>query len=218
MSKRKSIINLFFLGNRQYVQAPIQLRFALEHIIQKNKIKNLSEIYVNRYKQIKEVKSPLAIYPINHLEAQNRIRATITITLNDKLMEYKLVSIPGELERRPDVQYKQVQYHIDSDTEARVLLAKAKDFWEVLDEAVELTKLFHIDKYNLNINFRFIVGGFERLRYFETSSDETMIITCRIMRHIFHKNTIYNFNRIEVKSNSTCHSFLLPFIGKVSKK
>ena len=218
MSIIESDVNLFILGRRRYVQAPIQLKFAIESIKSENKITDLSKIYVNRYKQLQEVDSPLTIFPESYVEPQNTISATLAITLDDKPMEYKLAAIPGAVERRPDISYRQVEYRKHSDVEASIRLSEASDFWEVVNEAVQLTKVFHIEKYNVGIKYRFIVGGFERLRYSETSKGESIVIICRILRHIFHESTIYNYTRIEVKSASIRYSFLMPFIGKVIEK
>lgn len=214
MSSMKSDVKLFFLGKREYVQAPIQLKLALKGIQKQQELGDLSDIFVHRYKQVHEVNSPLEILPVSEVEPEDSLRATLEVTIGDRSLDYKLIAVHGAIERHPDISYCQVNYREQSDIEARSHLPEVEDFWEVLNEAVQLTKVFHIAKYNRDRHYRFVVGGFEQLRYMAPRKSESLEIACRIVRHILREDTIYNYTRITVESDSNKYSFFMPFIGK----
>jgi hypothetical protein len=214
MDRIKSNVSLYFLGKRGYVQAPIQLEFALKGIQNEQGIEGLSDILVRRYKQLQQVDSPLEILSAGQVEPEKLLRATLAISIGERSADYSLIAVPGEIERRPDISYRQVDYRKRSDIEASAILLEAKDFWEVLTECIQLTKVFHIEKYDRDVDYRFVVGGFEQLKCAEPTKGESVEIGCRIMHHFFHEGTIYNYTRISVRGESHSYSFGMPFIGR----
>ena len=214
MKNVKSDINLYLLGKRNYVKSANQLEYALIRIKNEHKVKDLSEIFVRRFKQIEELCSPVEIILSTQQEPKNSLRATLAVNIAGKYFNYKLIAIPGSLKRYIKESYRQINYRENSDTEATVQMTEAIDFWEVLSESVQLAKVFHIKKYNDKLNYRFVVGGFDNLRYIKLKERESIEINCQILRQIIHENNIYNQLRIVVKSNSEMYSFLMPFIGR----
>jgi len=213
MSRTQSDVKLFFLGKRKYVQAPIQLEFALKEIQREHRLESLSDIFVHRYKQLQEVDGPLEILPESQTGPYDSLCSNVSVSISEKHMEYNLIAVPGKIDRFPEISYRQKGYRQHSNVEVSANLLGVNDFWEVLNEAVQLTKVFHVEKYNRDVHYRFIVGGFEQLRY-EVFNDDSIELSCQIMRHIIHENNIYNLVRISVESDAKRFSFFIPFIGK----
>lgn len=206
---------LFFLGNRDYIQGATVLRFALEMIRVELGLNYLEDIFVSRFKQVREADSNLAILSAAQEEPESSVRATLLIDVGGNLSNYKIIALEDPVtERRPELPYRQTGYHEYGENAARVKLPYAADFWDLLSEAVQLTKLFHLDKYNRDVKFRFMVGGFEQLRYFDPRKNEGFEIKSQIVRHMAYRNNIYNNTKITITSDEGEHSFLLPFIGK----
>jgi hypothetical protein len=214
MSHIRSDIKLFFLGNRKYVQAPVQLEFAMRGILLERGLKELSQIYVRRFKQLQQTDGPLQIYSGRQVVPQSELRTTLVVTIEKKAYEYKLISAAGEIERLPQIDYRQRDYMEVSENEAMVQVPQVSNFWEALNEAVQLAKVFHVKKYNQEVKYRFVVGGFEEMRYVELGKNAKVEICCQIMQHISHENRIYNRTRIVVIGGSEPYSFIMPFIGK----
>ncbi len=213
-SHMKSDVKLYFLGNRNYVQGLVQLKFALKSIQKELGITELSGIYVRRYKQMQETDTPVEIICESENVSHGSLRATLELVIAEEEFEYKIVAVPGELARYTEMPYSQFDYKVYDDTLSSVRLSGASDFWEIIKEAVQLTKIFHIQKYNKNNHYKFVVGGFERFQYVEIDQNEAMEIKCQIVRHICHKDTIYNYTRITVANDYGAWSFIMPFIGK----
>lgn len=205
---------LYFLGNRSYIQGSTLLRFALESIQVEPGIKYLENILVCRFKQIRKADSKLAILPAAQEEPKGSLRASLLLEIGGELSNYKIIALPGAVtKRRPELPYRQSGYLEYGDNEARVQLLYARDFWDLLSEAVQLTKVFHINKYNRDVQFRFLVGGFEQLRYFDPGKEESFEIRTQIVQHMTFRNNIYNNTKIIISGEGKEHSFLLPFIG-----
>lgn len=209
-----TVSGLYFLGKRNYVQGATLLKFALLSVQAELGLPSLAEVLVRRFKQIHEVDTPVALWPESRTEPSDSLRATLSLAIGDHDANYKLIALPGSLSRYPDITYRQINYREHGDTEASIELPEAADFWEILTEAVQLTKVYHLNKYSPAKKYRFIVGGFEQLRCIEPIKGEPFEINCKIKSHILIKNTIYNQTLITVKSKSIGLSFFLPFIGK----
>lgn len=212
MSPIPSDIKLFFLGQRNYIQAPIQLKYALWGIKRDRFIIDISKIYVQRYKQLNETHTSLQIWNTDEVDPQTAVQAELTVTIANRFYDYSLVSAPGEIDRisKPFRQFGYIR--TDEDT-ATAHLENPSDMWEILDEAIQLAKTLHQQKYNRNNLFRFIVGGFEKLQIYTTDSLQAITLVCSIQRHLFHRDTIYNQVNITVEDGIQPFSFILVFIG-----
>ena len=208
------LAKLYFLGARSYVQALTQLKYALSQIALMHDNKDPYGIFIHRYKQVEETDGKLEIFPFGTAAGEGRTRATLDIRLRDEPLKYRLVGVTGELVRVPEKAYFQEPYVQRSQTEVFTNVRGELDFWGILEEAVQLTKVFHIAKYNsANRQFRFVVGGFENLPCKRIGECENTEIGCRILKHTENDIGIYNYVKIVLKDVDGEISFLLPFIG-----
>lgn len=210
-----SKVELFFLGKRTYVQAPIQLRFALREIMNNKGVDDFAKITVLRYKQIRETKSPVMMVPFEEESSEDAERGNLTVEINGEIDKYKLLAIPGELRRLPDAPYRQEEFRQVSEYAAEAHVPEVSDFWALLDESIQLAKLFHISKYCQDHHYRFIVGGFEHLTYADPAGYKGLELTCTIKNQLMRAEAIYNRTEIKVTGDNYSFSFDLPFIGAI---
>ena len=204
---------LHFLGQRNYVQAANILEVALQRLQAELGLASLEELLVLKFKQSKELASLMEIVPGHQKVPAEALCATLTIDIGGQVAEYQIIASDKQISDRQEESYKQSDYlEVSSDT-ASARVSGTVDFWELVREAVQLTKVFHINKYNLQKQYRFVSGGFEQIRYFEPEKDESFIITSQIMQHMARKGTIYNKTKIILESNQRTETFILPFIG-----
>ena len=207
---------LYFLGERNYIQGATVLKFTLESIQKELDTSNLTEFRVCRFKQVREANSLLAILPADRREPVGSLRASISVDIRGQISNYNTIALPEPCtERRLEVSCRQDGYKEYGEGEARAHLGYANDFWDLLREAVQVTKVFHINKYNRDRRFRFVVGGFEQLSYFEPAENESFDIKTRIVQSTAMGSNIYNYMKTSMTSANKEESFLLAFIGKL---
>jgi hypothetical protein len=171
-------------------------------------------MFIRRYKQIREADGKLEIVALENQEQRERSIATLEIKLNSVDLKYELVATPGILDRIPEKKYSQKPFKILDDNEAFTIIEDSLEFWDILEEAVQLTKVFHIDKYNVGKSqYRFVVAGFENLECKPMGEKESTEIRCRILKHYKNASSIYNYTRINLRNAGDELTFLLPFIG-----
>lgn len=211
----KNPVELYFLGNRNYIQGAKVLEHTINWLQNDHQLKTISDIFVKRYKQPHEVQELIKIIPANQIEPPDTLRGNILVMIKGEIFDYKIITDGGSIPRYPDTSYCQTDYQEISDDTAKVILPKVKDFWELLKESVQLTKVFHINKYNQGaIKYKFVVGGFEKLKFFTPKPNESLEVTCQIKREFFHHENHYNQTKITIKQNNQTNEFILPFIGK----
>ncbi len=212
MSPIPSDIKLFFLGKRNYIQTPIQVKYALWGIKRALSITDISKIYLQRYKQINETHTSLQLWNTGEVDPQKTVQAELTVTIDKRFYDYSLLAASGEIARmnKPFRQFGHVR--ID-ESKVTAHLENPSDIWEILDESIQLAKILHQQKYNRNNLYRFMVGGFEELQIFEISSLQSITLICSIQNHLFHRDTIYNRLKITVENGIKPFCFKLAFIG-----
>jgi len=212
MSYIPSEYELYFRGERQYVHAALQLKYALWEIKQDLSADSLMQIYVQRYKQLREAKSPLRLMRSDKIEQDDRVKSRMTIIIAGRHFDYSLASCSGTLNRitKPFRQYGFTE--IDKET-ASACLDNPLDFWESLEESIQLTKVFHQQTYNREFSYRFVVGGFEQLRFQKVGPSQTLTMICRIHHHFIRRDTIYNQVKITVEDSVHPYDFIMTFIG-----
>jgi hypothetical protein len=208
------IPELHLLGNRNYVQGALLLQFCLEKVKADLNTAKLRDIVVSRYKQFREVETPANLYPKDYHEAPDSMRAALSLKIEEKNYHYKLIALPGNLPRYPDTTYRQSDYHELSKNEVSARVSYVNDFWEVLKEAVYLTKRFHINKYHQQKKYRFVVGGFEKLKYFDVMNNKEIFISCKVMNSLMMKDRLYNQVLITINSELKVYTFQLSFLGR----
>lgn len=204
---------LHFLGSRNYVQGATVLEFAFKHLWRDHVFNNPEDVLVVRFKQIAEARSSLAVLRGRQEDPTKPLCANLIIEIDGQKDDYEIVALTEEIAERRSEVFRQKDFLVSSSEEASSSLEGAQDFWELLKEAVQLAKVFHIYKYNKEQKHRFLVGGFEKLRYFIPYQNESFMIRCQIVHHMIRKGRIYNNVRLSFKSNHRETSFILNFIG-----
>lgn len=214
----KNNVELYFLGDRDYVQAPLLLEFAFCFICIDDNIKNLNRYHLVRFKQTDEVCRPVRLIPRDKLTSGDTIKSQIDIKYDGQLKRYCLVPAAGNVELRlPASTYTlfDVSMDIGELLQATAKVPSTTSFWHLLSEVVELTKRLHQSKYNnQSEQFRFVVGGFEKMDFFSVKNDMDVLINSKVVNHFRHGGDIYNQTLISVSQGDEVHRFYLPFIGE----
>lgn len=207
---------LFFLGNREYVQAPNQLHFTILSIMEKHGLTDCSRIKIKRYKQISEVRSLVTLLENVTDNQRNDIQATFNVAVNNEPFTYHLLPLSGKLSRKPDAEYLFTDLHIDqTGMIATATIHSIDSFLHLLNEVVQITKELHISCYNRDRKgFTFVVGGFENLTCFVPKKKTPLAIRIMVKKSLSHNDTLYNQTHVTIRQEDISNTFILPFIGK----
>lgn len=212
---KQKIFELCFVGDRNYVHAAKILQYAIIWIQREHQLPSPNVILIRRYKQPYIVNGAIELMPASQTEPLNTLRANISVEIDNQIFDYKIITNSGTLPRYSDTSYRQTNYQKLDETSAIVFVPKVEDFWEIIKEAVQLSKTFHIHKYNnSNIEYKFWVGGFESLKPFKLDLNKPLEIKCQILREFGRQDKLYNQIKIIVSQSSQINHFFLPFIGK----
>jgi hypothetical protein len=206
---------LFFLGNRTYVQGPTVFKYAFRKVQEDLGLASAADLFVKRFKQMAEVNTPIEVLPDRQRPGGGPAAATLLVTAAGRGLTNTVFTRPGSLPRVANIGYRFMDYREEGLQGALAALPYCEDFWDIVAEAVQVTKRFHLNKYNgEERKYKFVVGGFEKLHYVEPASQEPLIITCTIITQALIKGNIYNTTLLHVKGAAMEFSFYLPFIGK----
>jgi hypothetical protein len=211
-------MKLYFLGDRNYVQVPLLLEFAFYFINKSNKSKELSSYRLVRFKQVDEVCSSVRLIQREDLNSNAILKSQIDIKCDDQLRRYCLISSSEKIDLRiptPNYTLSQVSIEKGQNLKGTAKVPPFISFWHLLSEVVELTKRLHQSEYNnQKEQFRFMVGGFEKMDFFLVNNEIEVLITCTVVNHFRHGGNIYNQCLISVSLGEEVHCFYLPFIGR----